>query len=216
MLPTDEPHNASPDAIYSNSFLREILLSLRLVAGPAYPRLLHAAGMDAYSAALPEPTTELTATPADVARLFSVGYTHLPPAQAMLFFTNLGEHTARQTWADPAVQAIAEIIKTTPISEQVVVAWRELIAIVNVQARVGREVYSDASNDYLALSDCPYCQDIHGAKQPACFATARFYEVLLKNLLGRPVIVREVECRAMGAARCIYAVRRPRVPGPFG
>ncbi len=216
MLPSAGDYKASPDAIYSNSFLREMLLSLRLVAGPAYPQLLHAAGMDAYSAALPEPTPDLTATQADIARLFSVGYTHLPPAQAMLFFTNMGEHLARQTWADPAVQAIAATIRTTPASEQVAVAWQELIAIVNIQARVGREVRSDASNDYLALTDCPYCQDIHGAKQPACFATARFYEVLLKHLTGRPVIVREVECRAMGSARCTYAVRRPRVPGPFG
>ncbi len=216
MLPSDGEYKAPDDAIYSNSFLREILLSLRLVAGQAYPRLLHAAGLDAYSTALPEPTPDLTATQADIARLFSVGYTNLPPSQAMLFFTNMGEHLARQTWADPAVQAIAETIKITPASEQVAVAWRQLIAIVNVQARVGREVRSDASNDYLALTDCPYCRNIQGAKQPVCFATARFYEVLLKHLTGRPVIVREVECRAMGQARCTYAVRRPRVSGPFG
>lgn len=216
MLPADRDHKAPAAAIYSNSFLREMLLSLRLVAGPAYPQLLRAAGMDAYSAALPESTPDLIATQADIARLFSVGYSHLPSAQAMLFFTNMGEHLARQTWENPAVQAIAATIQTTPASEQVAVAWRELIAIVNIQARVGREVRSDANNDYLALTDCPYCHDIHGAKQPVCFATARFYEVLLKHLTGRAVIVREIECRAMGDANCTYAVRRPRVPGRFG
>ncbi|HET7080810.1 MAG TPA: V4R domain-containing protein [Chloroflexia bacterium] len=202
--------NTPASAIYSNSFLSQILKSLRMVAGPAYPRILEAAGLLQYRSELPPDNSELTASRDLVARLFSAGYTHLAPPQATLFFINMGEHLARHTWADPEVQALAGEVRDLPPAEQVGAAWSRLIELVNRDARVDRGLVTDQNNDYLVIENCPYCRDIHDAGRPVCIATARFYEVLLKELTGRPVIVREVECRATGQDRCMFAVRRER------
>jgi predicted hydrocarbon binding protein len=203
---------AQPAAIYSSHFLREMLLSLRLVSNRDYAEILAAAGLGRYADSLPDPTQTLIATPADIAQLFSADYTRLAAPQSRLFFTNMGEHLARETWADPAVQALVPAIQAVPAADQISTAWRELIAIVNRQARIPREVSSDDRNDYLTIYDCPYCQAISRASEPVCFATVRFYEVLLKHLTGQPVIVREVKCRALGHDSCQYAVRRPAPP----
>ena len=202
--------NTPASAIYSNSFLSQILKSLRMVAGPAYPRILEAAGLLQYRSELPPDNSELTASRDLVARLFSAGYTYLAPPQATLFFINMGEHLARQTWANPEVQALVGEVAGLPPTEQVGVAWSRLIELVSRDARVDRGVITDQNNDYLVIEDCPYCREIHDAGRPVCIATARFYEVLLKELVGRPVIVREVECRATGHDRCLFAVRRER------
>ena len=202
--------NTPASVIYSNSFLRQILKSLRMVAGPAYPRILEAAGLMQYRNELPPDNSDLTASRDLVARLFSAGYIYLAPPQATLFFINMGEHLARQTWASPDVQALAGVVADLPRAEQVGVAWSRLIALVSRDARVDRGVVTDQNNDYLVIEDCPYCRDIHDAGRPVCIATARFYEVLLKELVGRPIIVREVECRATGQERCMFAVRRER------
>jgi len=202
--------NTPASAIYSNSFLSQILKSLRMVAGPAYPRILEAAGLLQYRSELPPDNSELTASRDLVARLFSAGYTYLAPPQATLFFINMGEHLARQTWANPEVQALVGEVAGLPPAEQVGVAWSRLIELVSRDARVDRGVITDQNNDYLVIEDCPYCREIHDAGRPVCIATARFYEVLLKELVGRPVIVREVECRATGHDRCLFAVRRER------
>ena len=204
------PAGNPAEAIYSNSFLREILLSLRFVAGPSYGAILHEAGLDPYRDALPPSDSQLTVTADTITRLFSGGYTHLAPPQAMLFFNYMGEHLANVTWERPELQNVVPEIGALAPGARVVTAWKRLIEFVNRDAHLRRRVVSDDRNDYLILENCPYCQGIHNAPRPVCFATVRYYEVLLLRLTGRAVVVRELECHATGHNRCVFAVRRER------
>jgi hypothetical protein len=198
--------------MYRNNFMRQTLLSLRLVAGPLYPRILAEAGLTHYEGSLPpaDPAPEIPED--EVTRLFGVAHAHLLNAQIVLFLTNVGEHQAENAWEYPDVQAITEALAEVPPADRVVAAWTHFNTILERDGRRNRTVYSDEQNDYLVVEQCPYCRTVRGATRPVCFSVVRYYEVLLHKWLGRTVVMRELECVATGQDRCVFAVRRERPP----
>src|SRR4051812_42681525 len=100
----------TPVPMYRNNLVRQTLLSLRLVAGPLYPRILEAAGLRDYSTTLP-PADPAPDIPEDVVtRLFGAVHAHLLPAQLVLFLINVGEHQAEIAWEYAEVRAITGLL----------------------------------------------------------------------------------------------------------
>jgi predicted hydrocarbon binding protein len=193
---------------FSNRFLRHVLLSLRMVAGDEYGRILQEVGLERYCRELPPPTVERMSSAADVAALFQAGYRRLPPPLSLVFFTHMGEQLAQDVWDAPAVQALSGPLLRTPPGERVPAVWRGLAQLAAHQVPVDRYLISDARHHYLIIEQCPYCRTIQGADRPICLVTTRFYEVMFQKLIDRSVVVHEVECAATGHGRCMFAVRR--------
>lgn len=212
MDPTAErPLSAAEQGNYNGNFLRQILASLRLVAGPAYSTILRESGLEQYESGPPPTAIAPEVTNAVVARLLGTAYSHLIPSQYLLLTMNLGEHQARVALQYPEIQAIAAEVATVPSAEQVTIAWQRFNVLLQRLGRGGdRRVQRDAQHDYLVVTHCPYCQHIHQAARPVCYSLVRYYEVMLHHLTGRTVVVRETECAATGQAHCIFAVRRER------
>jgi hypothetical protein len=195
----------------SNRFLRHVLLSLRMLAGAEYGRILEEVGLARYCRELPLPTDERTLSAADVVQLFQVAYRHLPPPLSLLFFTHMGEQIAQDVWEAPLVQALSEPLQRVAPDEQVPAVWRGLTALGGGYAAVERYLARDAHHHYLIIEQCPYCRGLAEAPRPICLATARFYEVMFQKLIDRSVVVHEVECAATGHGRCMFAVLRDPV-----
>jgi hypothetical protein len=196
---------------WSNRFLRQVLLSLRVLAGTEYGRILQDVGLDRYCRDLPPPTSERALSAGDGARLFQAGYRHLRPPVSVLFFTHMGEQMAQEVCEVPLVLALSGPLLRVPPAERVPAVWRGLMDLGLRQIPAGRSLLSDAQHHYLIIDECPYCCAISGAARPVCLATARFYEVMFQKLIDRSVVVHEVECAATGHGRCMFAVRRDRI-----
>lgn len=195
-------------AAFSNRFLRHVLLSLRMVAGANYTRILQEVGLERYCRELPPPTGQRTIDSADVARLFQAGYRHLPPPLSLLFFIHMGEQMAQDVWDAPGVQALSAALQRVPAVDRIPAAWHGLSVLARSHTPSEALVSSDAQHHYLSIEQCPYCEAITEAARPMCLATARFYEVMFQKLIDCSVVVHEVECAATGQGRCMFAVRR--------
>src|SRR5689334_15764349 len=127
MIPGTTPLPNPPMApSFTNHFARYVLLSLRLVAGPAYRLILTEAGLEQYLEQLPPDDAVRTMSDQQVARLVRGIYAHLDAPQAMLVFTHIGEQMAEGMWALPEIRNLAEPLALVPPAEQVAAAWQEL------------------------------------------------------------------------------------------
>ena len=195
---------------FSNEFLRQILLSLRLAAGSNYALLLRDSGLVRYLDDPPPPTPAMTFSAREMGALFRAIHAHLPAPQIALIAIKMGDQLAEALWGQPQVQALAAEVRRAPEVERVARAWEVVESAVTQYARPGWNLHHDDYSDYLTLDNCPYCADLPPQERPACVMVARFHEVMLHHLTGRAVVVREVACVAQGHAQCQFAVRRLR------
>lgn len=209
-LMIDPPLTPPARPAFSNRFLRHVLLSLRMLAGSEYGAILHAVGLERWSRELPPPTPERTLPAAAATRLFQSVYQRLQPPLSLLFFTHMGEQMAQDAWEVPEIQALSQPLLGLSPAERVPLAWQRLTTLADRQVPTERCLRSDADNHYLLIEQCPLCRGIVGAERPICLVTARFYEVMFQKLIDRSVVVREVECAALGQPHCVFAVRRDR------
>lgn len=201
----------APGGACSNRFLRHVLLSLRMLAGTEYGRILEEVGLARYCRELPLPTDDRTLSGADVVQLFQAAYRHLPPPPSLLFFTHMGEQIAQDVWDASLVRALSEPLLRVAPDDRVPAVWRALTALARSHVPMERYLASDAQHHYLIIEQCPYCRGIAEAARPICLTTARFYEVMFQKLIDRSVVVHEVECVATGHGRCMFAVLRDPV-----
>ncbi len=202
------PSMRATGAAFSNRFLRHVLLSLRLVAGADYNRILHELGLERYCRELPPPTSTRTIAATDVARLFQAGYHYLPPPLSLLFFIHMGEQMAQDVWDAPGVQALSAALRRVSPVDQVPAVWHGLGMLARPHSPVEYQIHTDTQHYYLSVEQCSYCEEITDAARPVCLATARFYEVMFQKLIDCSVVVHEVECAATGHGHCTFAVRR--------
>jgi hypothetical protein len=185
--------------------MRVVLESLKSVSGPQYEMLLQRAGLDRFLKELPAADGKTAATGEELVRLFTVVYTMLGEVCTRLFHRNCGvafaEGIMRSGWG-AKMQAKAA---TIPADQKLPWVVRELIALAE-HSYSPQIVSEDNAAWYLASATCYVCLGLQGVKAPICTSTETMYKELAKKLLGRTVRVVEVECAALGAPHCKFAV----------
>lgn len=81
----------------------------------------------------------------------------------------------------------------------------------NAETFAGADRFSaaiSAQSDILTIEESAPAADMRGADGPVCGLFAGTFERLLRVLVSDRLRVREIECAAMGAPACRFAVRR--------
>jgi len=185
--------------------MRAMLLALQKVAGRNYEALLTAAGLTRYLTVLPPADGRPAATEQEVARLNAAVYQMLGEALARLFNRNLGEAYAAGIMQNPAHQEMRARILAAPPDQQLALFVRETRNLVE-RAWSGLRLSEDGQAWYFAVEYCVVCNGVHNAEAPICSQMPALFSGLAKAMLGRRICVAELECRAMGAPACIFAV----------
>jgi hypothetical protein len=185
--------------------MRAMLLALQKVAGRNYEALLTSAGLTRYLTVLPAADQSLAATEQEVAQLYTGVYLILGEALTRLFHRNLGEAYVAGITQNPAHQEMRARILAAPREQQLALFVREALGLIE-RAWPGLRLREDSTAWYLTIDQCVICGGVQNAGAPICGQLPALLSGLAKALLGRRIRVAEVECRAMGAAACIFAV----------
>ena len=185
--------------------MRAMLLALQKVAGRNYEALLTSAGLTRYLTVLPAADQSLAATEQEVAQLYTGVYLILGEALTRLFHRNLGEAYVAGIMQNPAHQEMRARIVAAPREQQLALFVRETRGLIE-RAWPGLRLREDGTAWYLTIDQCVICAGVQNAGVPICGQLPALISGLAKALLGRRIRVAEVECRAMGAHACIFAV----------
>jgi len=185
--------------------MRVVIQSVKEVSGRQFEPLLHAAGMARFITHLPPDDLRPAADGEELVRLFHVVYGMLGESCTRLFHRNCGvrfaEGTIQGTWG----RTMLALAPTIPVAERS--AW-----FVHKLAEMAERSYSrqTVSEDdqawYLSAEICHVCLGLTGIHAPLCASAEVMYALLGDQLAGRHVRVVEVECAAMGAPHCKYAI----------
>jgi V4R domain len=197
--------NAPGGATISGSSMRAMLLALQKVAGRNYEALLTSAGLTRYLTGLPAADQSPAATGQEVAQLYTGVYLILGEALTRLFHRNLGEAYVAGIMQNPAHQEMRARIVAAPREQQLALFVRETRGLIE-RAWPGLRLREDGTAWYLTIDQCVICAGVQNAGAPICGQLPALISGLAKALLGRRIRVAEVECRAMGAHACIFAV----------
>ncbi|MDQ2808935.1 MAG: 4-vinyl reductase [Chloroflexota bacterium] len=188
----------------ANSLLRAHLQTVKRISGSTYLLLLQRAGLERYVSQLP-PLDEAPACSAEA-------YSRLPAAVlAMLgepltrrFLRNSGATMVARAMQNPSVVALAAHLAGLPPETRLGGFVQQLARIVD-HTWATTVTAEDATAYYLITYDCPTCRQLYDLSAPICATSSASYSGLAAALVGRPVRVVEVECRATGGAVCRFA-----------
>ena len=122
-----------------------------------------------------------------------------------LFHRNCGMAYAEGIMHSPWGATMRTKAATVPADQKLHWVVRELTALAE-HSYSPQIVTEDAGAWYLASTSCYVCMGLQGVKAPICTSTETMYKELAKKLLGRTVRVVEVECAAVGAPHCKFAI----------
>jgi hypothetical protein len=197
------PNDPAANYITAN-VLRGLLLGLDQIAGSQRATLLINAGLAQYAHTLPPADDSPTIQGYELVRLYQMIYHMLGGSLTRLFHHNSGvayvEGVLQSAWGQ---HMLAEGL-TIPPAEKLEWFVREFAAFAG-RGWMPHAVSEDASAWYLTPAFCPICTGLAGVSAPLCAQTPALLSGLSKPLIGRQVRVREVECRAQGAAHCVFA-----------
>jgi hypothetical protein len=185
--------------------VRITLESLQQVSGGQYKALLSDAGLGRFANELPPAGWEPVATGAELTHLYGTMYRWLGEGQTRMFLRNYGRLTPDMVLETPMWQ---EVIAAAP---QVPAATR-LRWFVDELARLTAPVWTpltvteDEKAIYISLEYCPICAEIRGVSAPICADGESFCGRLAQRVTGERITVTEVECVALGAPHCKYAL----------
>ncbi len=212
---------SSAQSMLSGSGVRVLLQALQRTAGPQYELLLQAAGLPELLVALPPDGPEPALSRSRLVRLNQTVFQMLGEGLTRLFYRNLGTAQAQIFARTPLAQQAAAQIATMPTAEQYEWVVRRLLAVAvrgwNAQppdehAAPWYQISEDAGAWYLTTADCTACAGVRGATAPLCSWVPALFSGLAR-IYGQHVAVNEVECAAMGAPHCRFAVdKRPDFP----
>jgi hypothetical protein len=185
--------------------MRVVLQSLKSVSGPQYEMLLQRAGLTRFIKELPAADGKTAATGEELVRLFTVVYTMLGEVCTRLFHRNCGVAYAEGIMQSGWGATMRAKAPTIPADQKFNWMVRELTALAE-HSYSPQIVTEDAAAWYLASTACYVCTGLQGVKAPICTSTETMYKELAKKMLGRTVRVVEVECVALGAPHCKFAI----------
>jgi len=185
--------------------MRVVLQSLKSVSGPQYEMLLRRAGLDRFITELPAADGKIVTTGEELVRLFTVVYTMLGEVCTRLFHRNCGVAYAEGIMQSPWGATMRAKAPTISADQKFNWMVRELISLAE-HSYSPQIVTEDAGAWYLASAACYVCMGLQGVKAPICTSTETMYKELAKKMLGRTVRVVEVECAALGAPHCKFAI----------
>jgi divinyl protochlorophyllide a 8-vinyl-reductase len=189
----------------SGSSMRGMLVALQKVAGRNYETLLTAAGLARYLTALPAADQSPAATGQEVAQLNTAVYQILGEALTRLFHRNLGETYAAGIVQNPAHQTMRARIQAAPREQQLALFVQETSRLIE-RGWPGVRHSEDSTAWYWTIDQCVVCAGVQHAMAPICGQLPALVSGLGKALLGRRPRVAEVECRALGAPACRFAI----------
>jgi hypothetical protein len=189
--------------IPGQSFL-QITRTLQATCGQQYEPLLKAAGLARFLQTPPADDWRPAGTSAELVRLFTVVYDMLGEDLTRLFHRNcnvaIASYILEGQWAAAARAEAAQV----PAEQRLAWAVQE-IARYCARSWSPHLISEDAGAWYLTNDHCVVCADVRGAVGPFC-GTATMFAALAQALVGRRVRGIEVECAAMGAPHCKYAL----------
>ena len=185
--------------------MRLTLQTMKENSGSQYGHLLAAAGLARYSDMLPPDDWTPSATSAELAELYHTVYTMLGESLTRLFLRNYGQGLARAVLEQKWGQAMLAQAPNIPASQRV--HW----FVDKWLAHTGQHwtlmtVAQDSVAWYLTPEFCQYCARISGVSAPLCAATEVMLRTVAEKIVGWRVRVVEIECAAMGAPHCKYAI----------
>jgi V4R domain len=196
------PH--SDAASIPGQSLRQILLTLQASCGQQYEPLLKAAGLARFLHSLPPDDWNPAGTTGEVARLFKVVYDMLGEELTRLFHRNNNLAIAEYLLHSPRGQQMIAQAAQMPPDQRLGWFVRET-AVFSGRTWTPHTASEDADAWYLTNEHCLVCAGVQGAAAPFC-GSATLYAHMAKAIVGRRVRVVEVECAAMGAPHCKYAL----------
>jgi hypothetical protein len=185
------------------------LTALKEVAGPQYTAILQQAGWGRFLDTPPPATDAPVLSGEESHRMIVTCFSMLGEDIYRLFQRNIGAVAARQILAGPWA-ALRDEAQQIPAAQRP--RWvLEQQAVVLAHAGIHHTISEDATAWYstVAPGDCGACAAIRTAKAPICAGTTVGLKTVLDAICGRSYRVAEVECEAMGAPQCKYAVSKP-------
>ncbi len=188
----------------ANSLLRAHLQTVKRISGTTYPLLLQQAGLERYLTQLPPLDEEPACSAEEYSRLPAAVLAMLGEPLTRRFLRNAGAALVERALRNPAMAAMAAHLSALPAETRL--GW-----FVPQIARMADHTWAttvtaeDAAAYYLITYDCPTCRRLYDLSAPMCGTSSAFYSGIAAALLGRPVRVVEVECRATGSTVCRFA-----------
>jgi bacteriochlorophyll 4-vinyl reductase len=183
-----------------------VLHVMQEIAGVQAGPILTQAGLGRFLTTPPDRTSmRPAASQEELIQLFRNIYRMLGEDLTRLFMRNYGESTANVLLQLPDVQALLAEIRPVP-REQQMRRLAETLEPWMARGWAPLTITEDKDACYMAYEVCYACYGITGAKRPLCAAGDVIFARLAREALGRRVRVVEVECAAMGAERCKYAL----------
>jgi len=195
---------AGGEATIPGQSFRQILVTLQASCGQQYEPLLKAAGLMRFQQTLPPDDWSPAGTAAEIARLFKVVYDMLGEDLTRLFHRNNNLAIAKFILKSPAGQSMVAEAAQIPAGQRLG-GFVRAMALSSGRTWTPHTVSEDADAWYLTNEHCLVCAGVQGAASPFC-GSATLYAYLAKAVIGRRVRVVEVECAAMGAPHCKYAL----------
>ena len=185
--------------------MRVVIQSVKDVSGRQFEPLLHAAGMARFINALPPDDLSPAADGEELVRLFHVVYGMLGESCTRLFHRNCGVRFAEGTMEAPWGREMRARAPSIPLAERPAWFVHELAEMAG--RSYSRQIVSEDDKAwYLSAEVCHTCLGLTGVSAPLCASAETMYALIGDQLAGRHVRVAEVECAAMGAAHCKFAI----------
>jgi divinyl protochlorophyllide a 8-vinyl-reductase len=129
----------------------------------------------------------------------------LDDALAVAVLEDAGRRTARYLLAHRIPRAAQWLMRAAPAPIAFAILASAMARHAWTFAGSGHFDWHTAPRTLLRLHDSPMCRDVR-ASCPYCDYYAATFDTLVRTLVSRRVVVREVRCRAMGDACCDFAV----------
>jgi hypothetical protein len=197
-----------PPRRVENSIMRLALTSTELTLGKSgYYAVLHVAGLDAY-AETPPPDSHAVEIPGEhFAALFNGIFTMYGEGPSRGLFRRWG--TVFGTTAlkrRPSAALLKPLLKVLPLQRRLHTVLDAVVAEANQTRGAPLQTLQDAIDHYtITFRDCLYCDNLHPS-EPVCYTVVGILEAALKWGTGRDFAVTEVQCRARGAAACVFEI----------
>ncbi len=185
--------------------MRVVIQSVKEVSGRQFEPLLHAAGMARFITHLPPDDLSPAADGEELVRLFHVVYGMLGESCARLFHRNCGVRFAEGTMQSQWGHDTLALAQSIPLADRPAWFVQELAKMAGLS--YSRQIISEDDKAwYLSAEVCHTCLGLTGVSAPLCASAETMYALIGDQLAGRHVRVVEVECAAMGASRCKFAI----------
>ncbi len=194
----------------SGHLVRLLLEGVRDISGTQYPQLLSQAGLTRFQTTLPDIDQPAAASGAEMGHLFGVVYRMLGEHLTRLFLRNCGRAYVEEQMKVPAMQQMYAHAQQLPLAERL--PWLvQATAAMSVKLGAPRRVEEDGEAWYHIIESCYICREIRGVEKPICALTESIGRRMGEQLLGHTIRMAEVECVALGAPHCKFAIYKEPV-----